>query len=42
MTLSGPGLDGLIQLAPGQVQVTAELGFLAPLRPATPETLITL
>lgn len=28
MTLSGPGLDGLIQLAPGQVQVTAELGFL--------------
>ena len=28
MVLSGPGLHGLIQLAPGQVQVSAELGFL--------------
>ena len=27
-SLSGPGLQGSIRLAPGQVQVTAELGFL--------------
>lgn len=28
VALSGPGLQGAIRLAPGQVQVTAELGFL--------------
>ena len=27
-SLSGPGLQGSIRLAPGQVRVTAELGFL--------------
>ena len=27
-SLSGPGLQGSIRLAPGQVQLTAELGFL--------------
>ncbi|KAF1697731.1 polyhydroxyalkanoic acid system family protein [Pseudoxanthomonas koreensis] len=26
--LAGPGLQGLVELLPGQVRVTAELGFL--------------
>ena len=28
MRLAGPGMQGLVELLPGRVRVTAELGFL--------------